>query len=452
MSRSQPLCLVVDDEPDILELLVLTLTPMNIDCITASCVTEARNHLKKNDFDLCLTDMKLPDGDGIELVKHIQQHYPTTPVAVITAYGSVESAVHALKVGAFDYVSKPVQLTELRNLVNTALRLTEKRDNTLSKLVGCSLAIEKLRAKIEKLARSQAPVYIQGESGTGKEVVARLIHSLSARTDKAFVPVNCGAIPTELMESEFFGHKKGSFTGANADKVGLFKSAQGGTLFLDEVADLPQHMQVKLLRAIQEKQIRPVGATKEEAVDVRILSATHQNLAELVNQGVFRQDLFYRINVISLHVPPLRERLEDVPLLVDTFLERLSQSLSLPEAPRLSEIAQQELQQYSFPGNVRELENILERAIALCEDDVIQPEDLQLPDNPTFEVANTDMSPTNTPSERDMTSLDPYIDDIEKEKILAALEQTNGNKTKAAKVLGISFGALRYRLQKFKIG
>jgi two-component system response regulator PilR (NtrC family) len=456
---SKPLCLVVDDEPDILELLGMTLKPMGINCYTAETLAKAKEYLQSKSFDLCLTDMRLPDGNGIELVALIGQNYPNTPVAMITAYGNVESAVAALKAGAFDFIAKPVKVPELRNLVSTALQLpkqtppqtsdetssqpAKQHENTLLKnLIGHSQAMQTVRAKIEKLARSQAPVYIKGESGTGKEVAARMIHALGARANKPFVPVNCGAIPTELMESEFFGHKKGSFSGAYSDKQGLFQAACGGTLFLDEVADLPLSMQVKLLRALQEKQVRPVGTLKEVRVDVRILSATHRDLGKLVKQGKFREDLFYRINVIDLYIPPLRERTEDIPDLVAKILKKLSSNMpSEYQPPRLSENAMKALKEYAFPGNVRELENILERAITLCENNTIEPDDLQLPqDKPT------------QPNKPKRASLAPLLDNVEKETILNALEQTKGNKTKAAKLLGISFGALRYRLQKFNVG
>lgn len=446
------LCLVVDDEPDILEVMVITLNRMNIDCQTAINVAQAKELLPEYPFDLCLTDMQLPDGDGIQLVGYAQQRYPALPVAVITAHGSIEMAVKALKAGAFDFITKPIKLEELRNLVNNTLRLSEQREDTMSTLIGESPIMQELRTKIEKLARSQAPVYIRGESGVGKEVVARLIHKMGVHADKAFIPVNCGAIPTELMESEFFGHKKGSFTGANTDKPGLFQAANGGTLFLDEVADLPLLMQVKLLRAIQEKQIRPVGAQKEISVDVRILSATHRDLAELVKKNKFRQDLFYRLNVIELTVPPLRERIEDIPLLVDKILSRFNSNESITkEKLTLSDSAMNLLKRYSFPGNVRELENILERTIALCENNRIEMRDLQLP-NSSIEKP----SPLPSIEESDSSSLDQLsevledLEDIKKETILNALEQTNGNKTRAAKLLGISFGALRYRLQKIK--
>ncbi len=437
-AMAHPLALVVDDEPDIRELLEITLQRMDIRCKAAPNLAQAKNLLKNNQFDLCLTDMQLPDGDGIELVGHIQKHYTTTPVAVITAHGSMEAAIQALKSGAFDFVTKPVDLEILRKLVNTALKLSERPSETkLLGLTGESPVVRQLRATIAKLARSQAPVYISGESGTGKELVARMTHEQGPRADQPFVPVNCGAIPQDLMESEFFGHKKGSFTGAVADKEGLFQAAQGGTLFLDEVAELPLHMQVKLLRAIQEKAVRPVGTQTEIAVDVRILSATHKNLAKLVEEGKFRQDLFYRINVIQLNVPALRERAEDIPALMKHVLEKLASDFGEGKSG-LSEEALAALQGYAFPGNVRELENILERALTLCEGNTIEAADLRLP-------SNEKAGPLQPPSGH---ALDSYLHDMERQKILAALEKTRWNKTAAAKLLGISFRALRYRLEK----
>jgi len=428
--------LIVDDEPDIRELLTITLQRMDIPSKAAADLSEARALLEQEDFDLCLTDMRLPDGDGLELVEHIQQLYPELPVAVITAHGNMETAIQALKTGAFDFVSKPVDLENLRNLVSNALKLAAKRSQTGPTIIGESDQITKLRNTIKKLARSQAPIYISGESGTGKELVAKMIHEQGSRSDHAFVPVNCGAIPSELMESELFGHVKGSFTGANKDKQGLFQVAHGGTLFLDEVAELPLSMQVKLLRAIQEKAIRPVGGQKEESVDIRILSATHKDLAKMVSDGEFRQDLFYRINVIELKVPPLRDRGEDTFLLVDHILSDLS--VEIGETLTLSAAAKKELKAYSFPGNVRELENILERAMTLCDGDVIEVDDLQLPQNIV----------SSNSSESDDMHLESYLDTIERERIVAALEKTRWNKTAAAKVLGISFRALRYRLEK----
>ena len=440
------LALIIDDEPDIRELLELTLGRMNVDTRAASNLTEAKQFLSDYTFDMCLTDMKLPDGNGIDFVQHMQLNFPDTPVAVITAHGNMELAIKALKAGAFDFVSKPVDLQVLRNLVNTALKVSQnfpkvdRRSRDI--LLGESEAMKKTRATIAKVARSQAPIYISGESGSGKELVARLIHSKGPRSSKPFVPVNCGAIPTELMESEFFGHKKGSFTGATSDKQGLFQAADGGTLFFDEIADLPLHMQVKLLRAIQEKAVRPVGSQSEIKVDVRILSATHKNLESLVNEGKFRQDLYYRINVIEVDVPPLREHPEDIELLTEQLLLRLNGDSDFP-IPTVSDGALQSLKAYSFPGNVRELENILERAMALCENDIIEPADLQLPVN-----RETELPVEASIAVGDGISLESHLDLIEKNAILQALEKTNHNKTAAAKLLGMSFRSLRYRLKK----
>ncbi|MEJ1388900.1 MAG: sigma-54 dependent transcriptional regulator [Candidatus Sedimenticola sp. (ex Thyasira tokunagai)] len=449
----QPLALIVDDEPDIRELLEITLGRMNINTRSAGDLGSARDHLQKESFDLCLTDMRLPDGNGIELVELINRQYPQLPVAMITAHGNMDSAVLALKAGAFDFVSKPVDLRILRRLVESALKLdntpplptteTETETETASEadsgLQGKSAAIEKIRAMTRKLARNQAPVYISGESGSGKELAAHMIHNQGPRDDHEFIAVNCGAIPQELMESEFFGHKRGSFTGAVTDKEGLFQAADGGTLFLDEVADLPLHMQVKLLRAIQEKSIRPVGAQKEIPVDVRLISATHKDLGKLVAEGAFRQDLFYRINVIELQIPPLRERREDIALLTDRILSRIAEQNSC-EKPRVEREALKALYSYTFPGNVRELENILERASALCDESMIGLDDLALPDN------NRD-----TPQPEQGLPLEEHLEKIERIIITRALEETRWNKTAAAKKLGISFRALRYRLDKLGI-
>ena len=369
--------LVVDDEPDIRELIDLTLARMGLATECAGSVGEAIAALKEGDFQLCLTDMRLPDGEGLEIVRYITEHCPQTPVAVITAFGSAGNAVAALKAGAFDYLAKPVGLEQLRALIKSALRLPgadQDSEDPLPGLIGESPSMQQVRTMIEKLARSQAPIYISGESGSGKELGARLIHSRSARAAGPFVPVNCGAIPENLMESEFFGYRKGAFTGAQDDREGFFQAASGGTLFLDEVADLPLAMQVKLLRAIQEKRVRKVGSVTEEPVDVRIICATHKNLRDLVDKGAFRQDLYYRLNVIELRMPPLRERSEDIAPLVAAVLRRLSGDTP----PRLSAAALKALEFYSFPGNVRELENILERATALCSGDSIEVDDLQL--------------------------------------------------------------------------
>ena len=435
--------LIVDDEPAIRELVAITLGRMGIDCVSAATLSEARQALQDQRFDLCLTDMRLPDGNGLDLIAHIQQHYPQLPVAMITAHGNMESAIQALKAGAFDFVNKPVDINDLRRLVAQAIKVGEPHQVTPTRqLIGRSDTIQQLHATIAKVARSQAPVYISGESGTGKELVARLIHEQGPRAAQLFVPVNCGAIPHELIESELFGHTKGSFTGAVADKPGLFQAANGGTLFLDEVADLPLQMQVKLLRAIQEKRVRRVGAQIEEATDCRILSATHQSLTELVEAGTFRQDLYYRINVIELKVPPLRARGGDILLIAGHLLSRLAED---GRSFELSDAARQALDTYRFPGNVRELENILERAVTLCDGAMIEPADLRLPDVPV-NVEREDHSRLS-----DTGELQVYLDDVERKRILDALEKTRWNKTQAAKLLGISFRALRYRLEKLRV-
>jgi len=441
----KPTALVVDDEPDIRELLSITLERMDIATRTCEDVSSAKRLLGDQTYDLCLTDMRLPDGDGLELVEWMQQEVSGTPVAVITAHGSVETAVKALKLGAFDFVSKPLDLNDLRKLVTAALKLkgvaVPKDTGSSAGLIGASAAIQRVRSMITKVARSQAPVHISGESGTGKELVARMIHDAGPRREGPFVPINCGAIPTELMESEFFGHQRGSFTGAVSDKLGLVQSAEGGTLFLDEVADLPLHMQVKLLRVIQEKTIRPVGSASEVATDVRILSATHKNLGELVACGDFREDLYYRINVIELHVPPLRDRERDTLLLAREILSRLSAELEIP-TPRLSAAAEAALTTYRFPGNVRELENILERALTLSSGDVVDVGDIQL---------RPDSQDRDMPVGADDAPLETQLEEIERDAIVKALEQTRYNKTAAAKLLGISFRALRYRVKKLGI-
>ncbi|MEE9493326.1 MAG: sigma-54 dependent transcriptional regulator [Gammaproteobacteria bacterium] len=442
---NQPITLIVDDEPDIRELLELTLGRMKIQTHSAADLKEARKHLSQTRFDLCLTDMRLPDGNGIDLVREIQEASPDTPVAVITAHGNMETAVEALKAGAFDFIAKPVNLPELRKLINSALSLSQSPVDrrTRDTLLGDSSIMQTIRSTIAKLARSQAPVYISGESGTGKELVARLIHSKGARAEQPFIAVNCGAIPSELMESEFFGHKKGSFTGASSDKQGLFQAASGGTLFLDEVADLPLAMQVKLLRAIQEKAVRPIGESQEITTDIRILSATHKNLAQLVEAGDFRQDLFYRINVIELTVPNLRQRREDIPELATHILDKLCQTNGY-DKPALTDEASNTLQCYAYPGNVRELENILERALALCDGKQITTEDLQLP----TAAESLQQIPDDTLQPPEGIPLEDYLQSIERNAIEKALQQTANNKTAAAKILGITFRALRYRLQK----
>lgn len=449
-----PRALIIDDEPDILELLDMTLSAMSIDCITAENIAQAEQALKQDTFDLCLTDMRLPDGSGLDFVKMLQQEKPELPVAVITAHGNMDLAIQALKLGAFDFVSKPLKVRVLRDLVTTALNLSvekiQKKDRrSRSRLLGDTEVIKMLRGKISKLARSQAPVYISGESGTGKELVARLMHELGSRKEANFVPVNCGAIPTELVESEFFGHKKGSFTGAISDKVGLFEAAHGGTLFLDEVADLPLMMQVKLLRSIQEKTIRPVGGTEETHVDVRILSATHKELAQCVQQGTFREDLFYRLNVIELNVPPLRQRLDDIPLLVENIVRKLAGNEERDIT--LSEDALTALKKYHFPGNVRELENIIERALTWSDSDIISDDDLMLPagkEDRLMSEKEEEVSVQQRAPLQNETNLENHLEEQERQLIQVALDETRWNKTAAAKKLGITFRALRYKLKK----
>jgi len=432
---NQPLALVIDDEPDICELLTLTLGRMDIRTESAADVKSAKALLGKHKFDLCLTDMRLPDGDGLELVEWMQSNATGVPVAVITAHGNVETAVQALKLGAFDFVSKPLDLGNLRSIIENALRVKAAAHEKGSDLLGESPQMQELRGMIDKVSRSQAPVHISGESGTGKELVARLIHESGPRAEAPFIAVNCGAIPGELMESEFFGHRKGSFTGAVNDKAGLLQCSENGTLFLDEIADLPLAMQVKLLRVIQEKKVRPVGASQEESVDVRILSATHRNLAEMVATDEFREDLYYRINVIELHVPALRDRGDDVLLLAEFILQRLDAAASLDESARAV------LLNYAFPGNVRELENMLERAVTLCSSGTIAASDLQ-----TRQAADTDVAKA-----RPAGKLGDQVEDIQRQAIVEALEKTRYNKTAAAKLLGLSFRQLRYRIKKLGI-
>ena len=453
--------LIVDDEADIRDLLEMTLMRMGLETATAGDLKQAYQRLETGHYDLCLSDMQLPDGLGLELLTHIGKSYPGTPVAVITAHGSAENAVAALKAGAFDYLAKPVSLQQLRDLVKTALKLPQSaadgkkvvepaQGGSGPTLVGDSKQIRHAREMIDRLARSQAPVYITGESGTGKEVAARTIHAKGARADGPFVAVNCGAIPENLMESEFFGYRKGAFTGANQDKEGFFQAAQGGTLFLDEVADLPLQMQVKLLRVIQEKKVRRVGETSEENVNVRIVSATHQNLAERVQNGQFRQDLYYRLNVIELRMPSLREMPDDVPNIAHALMRRLAGEMGVA-LPELAPEAIEALKTYDFPGNVRELENVLERALALCNDAVIRRSDLYLSE-PAADVPElvTIGSHAPLPTTGELP-LQEYLDKVEREAIMVALEKTRFNKTAAAKVLGITFRALRYRMERLAI-
>jgi two-component system response regulator PilR (NtrC family) len=448
--------LIVDDEADIRELLVLTLGRMGVDSDAVPGIKEAKQALQRQAYDLCLSDMRLPDGDGLELLKYIAEEHGNTPVAVITAFGSTENAVLALKAGAFDYLAKPIKLEQLRPLVTSALKLprpvqarraaTGETAPGMPRLLGESPPIARAREMIEKLARSQAPVYITGESGSGKEVAARLIHSGSSRADAQFVAVNCGAIPENLMESEFFGYKRGAFTGADSDKIGYLQAAEKGTLFLDEVGDLPLGMQVKLLRVIQEKKVRRVGDTQEEPIDVRIISATHRSLSEQVDAGQFRQDLFYRLNVIELKMPSLREIPEDIPLIVNDVLARLARHAG-GTPPTFSDDAMMALRRYDFPGNVRELENILERAMALCSDNKITATDLYL-----TQGAAKDKPPVldGAVGTRGLP-LHEFLDQVEREVIMKALESTRFNKTAAAKLLGITFRSLRYRLDRLGI-
>jgi len=456
--------LIIDDEPDIRELLELTLGRMNLETRAAANLEEARNLLANFEFDLCLTDMRLPDGNGIDMVRHIQDLHPEMPVAVITAYGNMETAVTALKAGAFDFIAKPVDLDDLRSIVRAALRMGQpesakpasssglaRDDRASERMLGNSQAIQQVRDMIAKLARGQAPVYISGDSGTGKELAARLIHDLGPRANNPFVPVNCGAIPEQLMESEFFGHKKGSFTGAVQDKAGLFQAADGGTLFLDEVGDLPIPMQVKLLRAIQERSVRPVGTQSEIRVDVRILCATHKDLLTLVEEGKFRQDLYYRLNVIELKIPALKDRPDDIPLLAEKFSSQLAENMGM-DAPTISEDGLVALKSYAFPGNVRELENVLERALTLCDGKEINASDLALNQTGSIQSSVTNSSALGAViPERAGESLDDYLQQIERNAIEEALKQTNQNKTAAAKLLGITFRALRYKLEKLGI-
>jgi len=442
----KPGCLIVDDEADIRELLVMTLERMNIETFSASCVEEAKQMLGLRRYALCLTDMQMPDGNGLDLLAFINEHHSGLPVAVITAHGSADNAVSALKAGAFDYLSKPISLKQLRPLVESALKLSNKIQHTppdTLQISGNSEQINHVRMMIEKLSRSQAPVYISGESGSGKELAAKLIHQNSSRAEAPFIAVNCGAIPENLMESEFFGYKKGAFTGANQDKAGMFQAASGGTLFLDEVADLPLTMQVKLLRAIQEKRVRMVGSTSEEAVDVRIISATHKNLSEMMDHGLFRKDLYYRLNVIQLKMPALREHAADIPLIAKRLLAKLcsSQNIAIPD---IDTDAMTYMCGLPFPGNVRELENMLERALALCDGKTITVQDLYAGELPETALGIETLSAEPSAA----LNLTDYLEDIEKKAILQALQKTNNNKTAAAKLLGVTFRTLRYRLAK----
>ena len=464
--------LIVDDETDIRELLYISISRMGYECSTASGVQEALLALKDKEFNLCLTDMNMPDGNGLQVIEYIQKNSPDLPVAMITAYGSLDTAIEAMKAGAFDYITKPIDQNTLKKLITSALKAQrpdckqDSTDNHNSQMIGSSEQMHRLNSQINKLAKSQAPVFVHGESGSGKELVARMIHSRSNRYDAPFIPVNCGAIPSELVESELFGHVKGSFTGATENKLGMFRSAEGGTLFLDEVADLPLAMQVKLLRAVQEKAIRPVGGNEETPVDVRILSASHKDLPLEIEAGHFREDLYYRINVIELNVPSLRDRPDDIVPLAEHILNKLAERYESPVIS-LGDSAQELLRQHSFPGNVRELENILERAFTLTDNNILQAEDLQL----TRKIKDIDFTPENndnlseTINNDQDSSVEPqpfnpedafgdieaYLENLEMKILNAALEKSRWNKTAAAELLGISFRAMRYKLKKYEI-
>lgn len=485
MPKFQATALIVDDEKDIRELIEMAFMGMDIRCILAPTVDSAIRHLKKQTtINFCITDMHLPDGEGLQLVSHIQKHYPHIPVCMITAHGNVDLAVKALKFGAFDFVSKPFDLNQLRGMANSAMKLSEnvsisgkkaepKANQTADKpieIIGNSPVMKKLEEIITKLARSQAPVFIHGESGTGKELVAQSIHLQSARRDAPFVPINCGAIPENLVESEFFGYVKGAFTGADKNQEGLFAAANGGTIFLDEVADLPLSMQVKLLRAIQEQAIRPVGGNEEIAIDVRILSATHKDLSQLVSEQLFREDLYYRLNVISLGLPPLRKRVGDIAILANFILDKLADRHQLASLT-LTDAALEKLQSYDFPGNVRELENILERATTFCEESRITPDDIQL-SNTLVNGESDELSPlsidlgseeadidTNAkenitaakspPAVDGINNLTAYMQHIERTALAEALAATEGEQTLAAEKVGLTPKAFRKKLKKY---
>lgn len=466
-----PLALIIDDESDIRDLIEMGLMGQGIKCVLSPGIKDAIRQLKNHEFDFCVSDIKLPDGDGIEFLKYVLKNYPKLPVCMITAHGNMEMAITALKLGAFDFINKPFDLKQLRDMSKAALALAavneeEKtgavagrgnRGENSARLIGDSEKMQAVKTMISKVSRSQAPVFIHGASGTGKEVAAMMIHMGSVRKQGPFIPINCGAIPENLVESEFFGYKKGSFTGANQDHPGLFVSANGGTLFLDEVADLPLPMQVKLLRAIQERAVRAIGQDREVAVDVRIISATHKNLSQLVQKGEFREDLYYRLNVIQIHMPSLSERPEDIPILADYLLKRLCNKSNY-KIPEITPEAMDKLSSYSFPGNVRELENALERAITFCDNHVITPDDIQIGDQALSgktAVRSNDAAKADTKENNEdyilPNDLEAYLEEVERKAILNALLVTDNNKTKAAELLGISFRALRYKLKKLGI-
>ena len=445
---SDPVALIIDDEQDLLSLLSITLRRMGVESIKAGNVAEAKSQLDRKSFDLCLTDLRLPDGSGMEIVKYIQENYSDTPVAVITAFGDPKTAVEALKLGAFDYIAKPIEVEQLQAIIESSIRLSDTSSQTESSrtLLGESDEMNKIRALINKVARNQAPVHIHGETGTGKELIARLIHENGPRASNPFVAVNCGAIPSELMESEFFGHKKGSFTGAFADKKGLFEAANGGTLFLDEIAELPQDLQVKLLRTIQEKTVRPVGEVSERAIDVRLISATHKDLQDMIEKDQFREDLYYRVNVIPISAPSLRERPGDIPILAEHFVNLISEKIGV-KAPRITNEALKILTNHKFPGNVRELENLLERTLALHEGEYIDVDDI---DVPQFNRPLKGATSTTSVAEMD-GPIDEHLVRIEKKLIKDALNRSGGNITAAAELLGTSFRSLRYKIKKLEI-
>jgi two-component system response regulator PilR (NtrC family) len=483
---SQHSALIIDDEPDIRQLIAITLERMELECVLAGSFSEALEQLQKHTFHFCITDMKLPDGNGLDLIRLCQSRFSDMPVAMITAHGNMDMAVDALKAGAFDFVAKPLDIQRLRDLVRSAIQLTRVPTHldklpSNDALLGSSAVMKQLNAQIQKVARTQAPIFVHGESGTGKELVARLIHHQSPRNEHPFIPVNCGAVPKDLMESEFFGHRKGAFTGAQQDKEGFFRAAKGGTLFLDEVAELPLSMQAKLLRAIQEKAVLPVGEETEVAVDFRILCASHKDLGALVDQGRFRQDLFFRLDVIRINVPGLRDRPEDIPALAMHFTQKYSSEWGMPTAS-LSADALSALMTYTYPGNVRELENIIQRAVTLSEGDLIQASDLNLPllNKTTASSGNSEASanhssqsgqsnlaasattedlvsgnsarlPQAEQEKIDTNDLEAYLENIERNAIVQALESTRWNKTAAAEKLGLSFRALRYRCKKLSI-
>ena len=488
--------LVVDDEPDLLTLYELTLLREGLEVETASTVAQAREMLQARVFRAVISDMRLPDGTGLDLLRWLEESGRPEKVIVVTAYGSPENAVTALKAGAFDYLTKPVDLRQFRAVVAAALGRTlatppppptdaapaDLRGDPLRRLVGASDAMTHVRGLVEKVARSMAPVLVQGESGTGKELVARAIHDVSARAGQPFVAVNCGAIPENLLESEFFGVRKGAFTGANADRDGFFQAANGGTLFLDEIGDLPFAMQSKLLRAIQERAVRAIGATTEQTLNVRIVSATHKDLAAEVQAGRFRQDLFYRLNVIDIKVPPLRDRLVDLPAIADALLARLAREAGVSPAPRLASDARALLARYAFPGNVRELENLLHRAVALSEGETIRPHDLALPeallaDAPADPQATAIAAVVVDHAGADLTVVEAmgasgiapaaatppaaqepvpedlahYLDEVERTILVRALERQNFNRTAAGASLGLSLRQMRYRMARLGI-